>query len=48
MEELHRIAKPNAKVVFKVPYGSSDRAFEDPTHVRQYFLHSFDYFCQPF
>ncbi|MEK4412613.1 methyltransferase domain-containing protein [Bacillus sp. FSL L8-0642] len=47
MEELHRIAKPDAKAVFKVPYGSSDSAFEDPTHVRQYFLHSFDYFCQP-
>ncbi|WHY27308.1 class I SAM-dependent methyltransferase [Bacillus wiedmannii] len=47
MEELHRIAKQNAKAVFKVPYGSSDSAFEDPTHVKQYFLHSFDYFCQP-
>ncbi|MGH1299838.1 class I SAM-dependent methyltransferase [Bacillus pretiosus] len=47
MEELHRIAKANAKALFKVPYGSSDNAFEDPTHVRQYFLHSFDYFAQP-
>ncbi|EJR14900.1 methyltransferase domain-containing protein [Bacillus cereus] len=46
MEELYRIAKPKAKavLVFKVPYGSSDSAFEDLTHVRQYFLHSFDYF----
>ncbi len=48
MEELHRIAKPNAKAVFKVPYGSSDDAFEDPTHVRQYFLKSFGFFSQPF
>jgi ubiquinone/menaquinone biosynthesis C-methylase UbiE len=47
MEELHRIAKPNAKAVFRVPYGSSDDAFEDPTHVRQYFLNSFQYFSQP-
>ncbi|MGH0945309.1 hypothetical protein ACQVTS_30210 [Bacillus mycoides] len=47
MEELHRIMKPNAKAVFRVPYGSSDNAFEDPTHVKQYFLHSFDYFSQP-
>lgn len=47
MEELHRIAKPSAKAVFKVPYGSSDDAFEDPTHVRQYFLNSFQYFSQP-
>jgi predicted SAM-dependent methyltransferase len=44
MEEIHRIAKPNAKAVFRLPYGSSDDAFEDPTHVRQYFLKSFDFF----
>ncbi len=48
MEEIHRIAKPNAKATFKVPYGSSDEAFEDPTHVKQYFLNSFSYFSQPF
>lgn len=48
MEEIHRIAKPNAKAIFKVPYGSSDDAFEDPTHVRQYFLNSFGFFSQPF
>jgi predicted SAM-dependent methyltransferase len=47
MEELHRIAEPDAKAVFKVPFGSSDDAFEDPTHVRQYFLNSFQYFSQP-
>jgi len=47
MQELHRIAKPHAKATFRVPYGSSDDAFEDPTHVRQYFLHSFEYFAQP-
>lgn len=48
MEELHRIAKHNAKAVFRVPYGSTDEAFEDPTHVKQYFLHSFGYFSQPY
>ena|ERR687886_2289183 len=48
MEEIHRIAKPNAKATFKVPYGSSDDAFEDPTHVKHYFLNSFSYFSQPF
>ena len=47
MQELHRIAKPDAVAVFKCPYGSSDSAFEDPTHVRQYFLNSFLYFSQP-
>jgi hypothetical protein len=31
-----------------VPYGSSDDAFEDPTHERQYFINSFGYFSQPY
>lgn len=48
MEELHRIAKPDALMVIRVPYGASDDAFEDPTHVRQYFLGSFGYFSQPY
>lgn len=47
MQELHRIAKPNVRAIFSVPYGSNDAAFEDPTHVRQYFLNSFEYFGQP-
>jgi SAM-dependent methyltransferase len=48
MQELHRVARPGAKVVIRVPYGSSDDAWEDPTHVRAYFLQSFGYFSQPF
>ena len=48
MEELHRIAKPNARAVVRLPYGSSDDAFEDPTHVRQYFKKSLGYFSQPY
>ena len=48
MQELHRVAKPGARAVFRVPYGSSDDAFEDPTHVRQYFMSSFGYFSQPY
>ena len=44
MEELHRVAKPNAIMLLKLPYGSSDAAWEDPTHVRPYFLHSFRFF----
>lgn len=47
MEELWRVAKPGAKLLVKVPYGSSDIAFEDPTHYRQYFVNSFMYFGQP-
>jgi SAM-dependent methyltransferase len=46
MQELHRIAKPGARVVFHVPYGSSDDADQDPTHVRRYFMRSFYYFSQ--
>jgi SAM-dependent methyltransferase len=47
MEELHRVAAPDATFHIRVPYGSSDIAFEDPTHIRQYFLESFSYFGQP-
>ena len=46
MQELHRIAKPGAVAVIRVPYGSSDDADEDPTHVRRLFLYSFSYFSQ--
>lgn len=48
MQELHRIAKPGAKANFRLPNGASDDAFEDPTHVKQYFLQSFGYFSQPY
>lgn len=47
MQELHRIAKPNAICTVRVPYGSSDDAWEDPTHVRAYFIQSWLYFSQP-
>lgn len=47
MQELYRIAKPGARCVFALPYGSSDDAWEDPTHVRPYFLGSWMYFAQP-
>lgn len=47
MQELHRVAKPGALAEFLVPYGSSDDTWEDPTHVRPYFLNSFMYFAQP-
>ena len=46
MQELHRIAKPDAVATIRVPYGSSDDADEDPTHVRRLFLYSFSYFSQ--
>lgn len=48
MEELYRVTKPGGEAVFRMPYGSSDDAYENPTHVRPYFLNSFGYFSQPF
>lgn len=48
MQELWRIAKPNAKMIIRVPHGASDDAWEDPTHVRAYFGTSFGYFSQPY
>lgn len=48
MQELHRVAVPDAECLFKLPFGASDDAWENPTHVRPYFLASFNYFSQPF
>lgn len=48
MQELYRIAKPNALCTIRVPHGASDDAWEDPTHVRPYFPGSFGYFSQPY
>ena len=47
MEELYRLAAPDATMIIKVPYGSSDEAWEDQTHIRSYFTGSFRYFSQP-
>lgn len=47
MQECWRVAKPNAVMEIWVPYGSSDDADEDPTHVRRFFLNSCEYFGQP-
>jgi SAM-dependent methyltransferase len=48
MAELWRVAQPDAPITIACPYGSSDDADEDPTHVRRIFLNSFAYFGQPF
>ena len=47
MSELWRIAKADAVCTFALPYGSSDDAWSDPTHVRPYFVESWGYFSQP-
>lgn len=46
MENLWRAATPGGRITIKVPYGSSDNAWEDPTHIRPYFLGSCQYFSQ--
>jgi SAM-dependent methyltransferase len=47
MEELWRVTEPGGRAVFRCPYGSSDDADEDPTHVRRMFHGSWGYFGQP-
>ncbi len=34
LKELHRICKPNAKIIFKVPSFRNTSAWADPTHKR--------------
>jgi SAM-dependent methyltransferase len=48
MQELYRVATPNASLLIRCPHGASDDAWEDPTHVRPIFSQSFGYFSQPF
>lgn len=47
MAELYRVASVDCLATFRVPYGSSDDAWEDPTHVRPMFLQSWQYYGQP-
>lgn len=46
MEELWRVARPGCSAIFVTPYGGCDIAFEDPTHVRQFFAKSWLYVSQ--
>jgi SAM-dependent methyltransferase len=45
-QELWRISAPGAKLHIRCPYGSSDNAWEDPTHVRPIFAQTFLYWSQ--
>jgi SAM-dependent methyltransferase len=47
MAELWRVTEPGGLAVFRCPYGSTDDADEDPTHVRRMFAGSWAYFGQP-
>lgn len=44
MDELHRLGRPGAKVVVRVPHFSSVYYYSDPTHKHPFGRHSFDYF----
>lgn len=44
MEEVHRICRPNAKVILTVPHYSCANAFTDPTHRHYFGAQSFNYF----
>ena len=48
MEEIHRIAKPGARIVIDAPYFSGQDAFSDPTHKHFFTSRSFDYFTGDF
>ena len=48
MAALWHVTAPGGTVTFETPYGSSDDAWEDPTHVRPWFMNSWGYFSQPF
>lgn len=44
MHDLWRVAKPGCEMVVVTPYGSSDNAWEDPTHLRPIFKETYIYF----
>lgn len=48
MQELWRVTRRGGTAVFRCPYGSSDDADADPTHVRRMFPESWGYFSQPY
>jgi hypothetical protein len=47
MQNLWHVCSDGALAEFACPYGSSDDADEDPTHVRRMFINSWAYFAQP-
>ncbi|MDE3058841.1 MAG: class I SAM-dependent methyltransferase [Bacteroidota bacterium] len=46
MEELYRIAKPDARMTIIVPFYVHRNANTDPTHKHFFGVHSFDYFVE--
>ena len=48
MEEIHRLAKPNAKVVIVTPHYSDSQSWNDPTHKWHLTTYSFRYFAEEY
>lgn len=48
MSKLYEVAAPGCELTFALPYGSSDDAWDDPTHRRPYFVGAWGYFGQPY
>ena len=46
MEDIYRVCKNKAKVYISAPYFKATLAFSDPTHVRFFTEHTFEYFSQ--
>ncbi|HEY4517747.1 MAG TPA: class I SAM-dependent methyltransferase [Candidatus Paceibacterota bacterium] len=46
MSEIHRIARPGARIVIQVPYFRSADAYTDPTHRHFFTSRSLDYFVE--
>lgn len=47
LQELHRVARPDATLEISLPHGQHEDAWVDPTHVRPYYPKTFQYFGQP-
>ena len=48
LEELHRIARPDAKVMVRVPYWNSPDMLADPTHLRAFSERTLNFFDPAF
>ena len=44
MEEIHRVSRHGARLYVLAPYYKYEGTYRDPTHVRSFTEHSFDYF----
>jgi SAM-dependent methyltransferase len=45
LAEIHRVARPGARIELVLPHFSNPHGYSDPTHVRFFGLYSFFYFC---